>query len=810
MQKQRSQRPVAWAIGATIGIAAAQVLAAEAEGPAEPGAAAETGLEEVVVTAQRREENLQRAAVAVTAISGNAIQNRGVTRLSDLTQLVPALKIESGAGPYTGVSLRGVATAAVNSFADPAIAVNLDGIYLPRPTSPQGLFYDIERVEVLKGPQGTLYGRNATGGAINVITKAPRLGEFGGDVTLDAGNYQLFNGTGAINVPLGDSAAMRAAFQVVSRDGYFSDGSSDEKRQSGRLSFRMEPTDDVTLTLRADYTHLGGKGTGATAYCVGGLPVGNTDPNTPGKNCTPTGQFYGDPWTGLSQQSQAIYPPVFPVWTNPGFVPTGVRPAIPLTGEAFQDIDMYMVSGQMDWQFGGGTLTVLPAYRREDVAFLSESAGFQIAESSRTHQESLEVRFASNTQAALSYVAGAFYLNTGNEGTAAYDAQGGVSPPPVGIFPPAPNSQLQHTDNDGSTGAVFGQLTYAISPRFRLTGGGRYTTETKSTDSDDGAVPYYVPTPGAVPPPGGPTTGLTDANGYLLALTTNTPILFRTSGSRTWHSFNWKVGVEADIAEQSLLYANVGTGFKSGGFFFSPLPGIENITYEPEKLTAYTLGSKNRFLDNALQVNLEAFHWVYKDQQVAGVALIPPFIIFPQQNAQQATINGAELDVQYLAPTKTLLTLDAQYSLGKYDTYRLLSAFPATGCRLISPGPPVLSDCSGNHLVNAPNWTIGAGLQQTFGMPGGGALVFDVNAHFESTRLVGLSPYQSIDSNTRTDASVRFESQNRNWSIEAYVNNLSDEVTPTGIGQSVNFVPGLYTAGLRPPRTYGGRFSVHF
>ena len=156
MQKQRSHGPVAWAIGATISIAAGQVLAADAEGAATPGAAAETRLEEVVVTAQRREENLQRAAVAVTAISGNAIQDRGVTRLSDLTQLVPALKIESGAGPYTGVSLRGVATAAVNSFADPAIAVNLDGIYLPRPTSPQGLFYDIERVEVLKGPQGTL------------------------------------------------------------------------------------------------------------------------------------------------------------------------------------------------------------------------------------------------------------------------------------------------------------------------------------------------------------------------------------------------------------------------------------------------------------------------------------------------------------------------------------------------------------------------------------------------------------------------------------------------------------------------------
>ncbi len=142
---------------------------------ASAGASASTssGLQEIVVTAERRSESLQKVAVPVTAVSGSEITNRSVTTISDLGRLVPAVQIESGAGSYTGVSLRGIATTSLNAFADPAIAVNMDGIYLPRPTSMQGLFYDIDRVEVLKGPQGTLYGRNATGGAINVISKAP-------------------------------------------------------------------------------------------------------------------------------------------------------------------------------------------------------------------------------------------------------------------------------------------------------------------------------------------------------------------------------------------------------------------------------------------------------------------------------------------------------------------------------------------------------------------------------------------------------------------------------------------------------------
>jgi iron complex outermembrane receptor protein len=631
---------------------------------------------QITVTAQRRSESLEKAAIPVTAVRGVDLAARGVTSIANLGQLVPAVQINAGAGPYNGVSLRGVATTSLNAFADPAIAINMDGIYLPRPTSAQGLFYDINRVEVLKGPQGTLYGRNATGGAINIISNAPVLGEFGGDLSAEGGSYSLFNMTGDLNVPVTDQAALRGAFQIVSRSGYFSDGTSDEKRQSGRLSLKYEPNDSLTLTVRGDYTHLGGKGTGATAYCLDGLPVTISNPNTPGKSCPPTGAFYGKPFTGITQQAPAIYPAVLPVWTNNDGVPDAFIPAQPLSGKPFQDIDMYTISAQLDWQVLGGTLTLIPAYRNEDVDYLSEG-GFELRETSQTQQETLEARFTSGGSGPLQYVLGAYYLNDDSTGAAEYDGQNLIVPPTVGIFPPAPNIQLQHTDNTDWTSAAYGQGTYSLTKSFRLVAGLRYTYEEKTTNSNDGAVPYYIPLPGAVPPAG---PAVVTSNGYLVSPPVGgIPIYFTTVGNKDWSATNWKAGFEWDVAPNSLLYANYSTGFKSGGFYFSPIPGANS--YKPERLYAYTVGSKNRFFDDRVQLNLEAFYWDYKNQQVATLALIPPFVIFPEQNAKKATIEGGEVEFQAAITPTLLFNTDIQYTYGHYDDYTLISAFPAAGFR---------------------------------------------------------------------------------------------------------------------------------
>ena len=211
---------------------------------------------EILITAQRREESLQRAAIAVTALAGDALVDAGVTQATDLTRLIPSLQV-APASSFTQFYLRGVGTFGANAFAEQGVAINLDGVYLSRPAAPAGLFYDLARVEVLKGPQGTLYGRNATGGAVNVITNGPELGELGGFVTAEYGNYDTIRASGAFNLPLGDRAALRIAGQHAEHDGYYSDGYDDEDTTAARASVHLDSGAGLDATLMFDFAHVG-------------------------------------------------------------------------------------------------------------------------------------------------------------------------------------------------------------------------------------------------------------------------------------------------------------------------------------------------------------------------------------------------------------------------------------------------------------------------------------------------------------------------------------------------------------------------
>jgi iron complex outermembrane receptor protein len=175
-------------------------------------------LAEITVTAQRRTESLEHAALAISALSSEEITSSGATRVQELTSLVPSLQVSSAAGPYPLFYVRGVGNFNGNPLSDAALALNLDGVYIARPSSSSGLFYDLDRIEVLKGPQGTLYGRNATGGAINIITRKP-TSDFNADASVDFGNYSLRKFDAAVNVPISPTVAMRVAGQTVDHNG---------------------------------------------------------------------------------------------------------------------------------------------------------------------------------------------------------------------------------------------------------------------------------------------------------------------------------------------------------------------------------------------------------------------------------------------------------------------------------------------------------------------------------------------------------------------------------------------------------------
>jgi iron complex outermembrane receptor protein len=304
-------------------------------------AANSTGLEEVVVTAQRREENLQRAALAVSALDGDALTQASVTQAAQLTSLAPSIQVAPAASSFTQIYLRGIGTFAANAFAEQGVAFNLDGVYLSRPAAPSAMFYDLERIEVLKGPQGTLYGRNASGGALNVITAKPKLGELGGSLAAEFGNYSTVKTSGALNIPTGERTALRIAGQWVERDGYFNDGTDDEDTKAIRAHFLIDPANGFDVTLAADYAEVGGKGTGGTIVPLvdGDSRLGASDPRV-------LAEYVSRPPT----------PPV---------------PQLLAADDSYQDNVFYGASATLNADVGFATLTVIPSYRKTELDFRS-------------------------------------------------------------------------------------------------------------------------------------------------------------------------------------------------------------------------------------------------------------------------------------------------------------------------------------------------------------------------------------------------------------------------------------------------------
>jgi iron complex outermembrane receptor protein len=250
------------AVAAALALASAGALSPAAYAQEEEEPAAEQGtaiglqVEEILVTAERREETVQRTSLALSVLRAEQLKVGGVTQANDLASLVPGLTI-SNAGGIVQTYLRGVGSFATDARAEPSIAYNLNGVYIARPAGIGSVFFDLDRVEVLKGPQGTLYGRNASGGAINIITNKPKF-EFGASALVEGGNFSDINGQGYVNVPLSDTVAFRLAGQMSERDGYLSDGYDDEDTEAARLMGLWEPSEKFSLLFTGEYTSVGG------------------------------------------------------------------------------------------------------------------------------------------------------------------------------------------------------------------------------------------------------------------------------------------------------------------------------------------------------------------------------------------------------------------------------------------------------------------------------------------------------------------------------------------------------------------------
>lgn len=773
---------VAACTSASLAALSAPAFAQTAPPPPAQADATENGLAEIVVTAQRREENLQRVGVAVTAVTGEDLVRSGITQPDDLGKLAPALTVQPSAGSSVSIYLRGVGAQSGNAYAENAVSFNFNGVYIGRPTAPVGTFYDLERVEVVKGPQGTLYGRNSTGGAINVLPRRPDLGDFGGSIDLEYGNYDNKRATAALNIPLGSVAALRVAGQVVDRDGYLSDGTNDERGEAVRASLLIKPSDTWSALIVGDYFRQHGKGQGSLLSPGSGFPAGT------GLNGAPPLEDR----IGASDPRSVAYLAAYATTLNAppfcgGFgrlLTSGC--VITPQNDSYLRNNFYGISVTVEGDLGFGTLTVQPAYRRTETNENGYVPGFKIQKVEQTDQMSVEARLTSNADQSLRYVIGGFYFSESQDADNFFTL-GNIS---TNRFLPRLRTESQ---------AVFGQLTFDVADNLRLIAGGRYTDETRKAQirAAAGGLPGVI-----LPPLGAPFTG--DLN---------------------FKKFTWKAGVELDAGASSLVYANVATGFKSGGFFTAAPP---NNTFQPENLTAYTVGSKNRFFDNKLQVNVEAFYWDYRNQQVTFVGGIATgngrftnggITV----NAGQATMYGAELEALFAPSRLDRFNLNVQYLKGKYDRL-VFDAFSNTGAnirqgctvtssRLANPGINnarfYTTDCSGQQTINSPEWTVNVGYQRTFEL-GSLNLIAGAQTRIESSRYLALTylPEARQGSYMMSDAFITLESADRTWSITGYINNIEDEVVLANA--SLKPVVDVNYVTLRPPRTYGVRLGYKF
>lgn len=724
----------------------------------------EIGLGDIIVTAQRRSESAQRAAISIDTVSAEQIERSGLTSPDQLTQLVPALRTDPGQGPYVNFTVRGISNFGVNSFADGAVVLSADGVPQAHPVSANGLFYDLERVEVLKGPQGTLYGRNATGGAVNLISRRPDF-KLGGSASLEYGNFERIVANAAVNVPLGNRLAARVAFQRVKRDGYFTDGTGDEDSIAVRGSLRFEPNDGVRFLIVADHSEDAGRGVGVSLLTSrANPPLGPTNGVT-----RPT---FG-PYVGLSDPRNAGQ------FTAVGLAP---RNFLPFQQNSFDGV---LLQAELDTPIG--TLTVLPAYRESDLLFTSSFPTFYVGERTSSRQYSLEARLASLDDQPLRYIVGAYYLD---------DALAGQT-----VIEVAPTISNQRISTETRSLAGFGQLTWALTDTLRLVGGLRYTTERKRTDSTRRRVaPFNFATTPIFPFP---------------AVDAGVPNL-ELDRDRRFNATTWRGGFEWEPASASLVYANVSTGFKAGGFYFGP---TDKSSYEPERVTAYLLGTKNRFLDGRLQVNAEAFLLNYRDQQISYFGFTSAGTSLITENIGAARIYGAEADIQFRATRDTRLGLNAQWLEGKYRSFNYISGNPVADTQTCpsspAPGGGFQLDCSGRRVLQLPRWVVSASVQQRIPLAAGGAIVLDASSRYESSRETSLNylPETRVGDYTRSDASISYESADNVWNASLFVRNIEDDdvivrVQPGRTYSRAN--GGLLGANYQAPRTYGVRLGFRY
>lgn len=771
-----------------------------------PAAApADTG--EIIVTALKRSESILKVPAAISVVGGGDLKTVGVNNVTDLQNLVPGLNIGTG-GFGTNISIRGVTSTDQTSKGELGIAYNVDGAFVGRGQE-QGLsYFDIDRVEVLRGPQGTLYGRSSTGGAINVITKKPVIGVFEGYGKAEYGNYNTFRGEGAVNIPISDAIAIRVAGNVNKRDGYlkpqgfsivdtnavpptssytFTPGSqkakNDQSDQTGRVSIVIKPSDNVTFTGIATIGHQGGVGPGLAL--LDSLNAGGSTK--------------------------------FNILANP--VP------------AFQDTNFQNFVGTLNVKFGGVQLDVLGSHQhfKDHTQTTSTnnplanttgagpspvfpgSSAFTLADYQGVFNTTqLEARISNVNPSTLDYVIGAnYYYEKTHESDHNWNAPVGS---PLNTVTYQNSIDPLNTTSHKSYG-FFAQGTYHVTPELGVVGGVRYShDETKRVGTF--AVPFFNPALGS---PFSPVTFFLDPTGQPCHYP-NDCVGSPNNGNETDSKVTWRIGLNYQITPKDLLFASVSSGFKAGGFNdFDPKTGA-TAPYGPETLVAYEIGYKGRLLPT-LTLTSDFYYYDYQKQQFNSLVFFgpggtPPGVLYTAIG--KSHIYGWENEFSYQVDSDT--TISGNFTVGHSKVDSLLTGRVSTS----------QFQYAGQPLDRSPKFTATGVVSHSFELGGGSKLKLRGLVKYSSSYLLtDLSNVVQFRQNsyTRSDASITYATVGDRITVQAFVENIENKLQKTSGtsnyagaygGTNGNFVPTVETIpnsisfGVNTPRFYGIRLGAKF
>jgi len=706
-------------------------------------------VDDIIVTAQKRAENLQDVPVAVSAVTGKTLENKRILDLVDLSNATPGLQIKSddnGANPR--IFIRGVGVNDFNPATASAVGIYADGVYVGSPLAQRFAFFDLQQAEVLRGPQGTLYGRNTTGGAVNVTSRKP-----GNDVEADFlaeyGRFNSVNLQGGVSLPLArDLLSVRIAGLYQRDDGYSVNRLTGHRgnnadRWAVRGSVHFTPsssiTDDLAVTL--------GKSRGGSiwAYNRTLFPV-SPDVAGPDGLCAPA--YYGTAnctnVLGYANASKNLYEGDY-------------------SFEGKDRVDLFTVANTLTINLGSADIVAVTGYqhaKRNDQEETDANPLPVITASyiARQNTFSQELRLQSSGKQTLRYVFGLYYAHDDLTNNSAYDV--------LAILPADPLSGIgrfvwplaQKTDSY----AAFGQLDYDLTSRLTATVGLRYSADHKDFHYFSGET------------------------------STGTPF-FTFDGSKTFDSVSGKFGLQYRFTRDVNAYASYSRGTKSGGFFSGQTGNIADIgPYKDETVNAYEAGLKTELLHRALRANLAAFYYDYQNLQVY-TTVIDGFItrqLFT--NASAARMYGGELELEATPARGLTISMNAAYLNATYRNF-------------VSAG----ASYSGNTLPSAPKISVQTAVDYTQPVSFG-AIVANVSASYRSKVFFDTANTPRLSDQARVYVDGRFGLQLARNKLEIGVwgKNIFGETNISDITPIASL--GFDVVSVGPPRTYGLYLRAHY